>query len=284
MSNVAKHLNSTLWNPISFSRDFGHLKNDIIDCNTGKVFKNHPMCMFWNGFENGGERLCDKEGNPMLLKLKDWPPLADFAETLPDRFQDLMNCLPLEEYTHRNGKFNLASYLPEYFVRPDLGPKMYTAYGNVETQYDKIGTTCLHLDMTDAINVMVHVAITKNCKKNNYDWYVRKALEVIEKAGCDDLTMERIHKHDEIPGALWHIYDVSDTAAIRELLIKFDNECGKFEEEFCDPIHDQSHYLDEYLRERLLKEYKVKGYTILQFYGDAVFIPAGAPHQVHYRL
>lgn len=47
-----------------------------------------------------------------------------------------------------------------------------------------------------------------------------------------------------------------------------------------DPIHDQKYYLDGHLRERLYKEYGVKGYTIVQCLGDAVFIPAGAPHQV----
>ena len=47
-----------------------------------------------------------------------------------------------------------------------------------------------------------------------------------------------------------------------------------------DPIHDQSWYLDEQLRERLWLEYGVRGYTIVQFYGDTVFIPAGAAHQV----
>lgn len=47
-----------------------------------------------------------------------------------------------------------------------------------------------------------------------------------------------------------------------------------------DPIHDQSCYLDGPLRERLYKEYGVEGYAIVQCLGDAVFIPAGAPHQV----
>lgn len=238
------------------------------------------MRKFWDGFDNVAVRLCDKQGNPMLLKLKDWPPSADFAEILPNRFLDLMACLPLKEYTHRNGRFNLASRLPECFVRPDLGPKMYTAYGNAGVQHEKIGTTNLHLDMSDAINVMVYVAITKNCLVNDYDWYVKQALDVIEDAGCDDLTMKRI-TNGEMPGALWHIYDACDAAAIRDLLLKVDVEHGILLEEFSDPIHDQSHYLDDYLRERLFREYGVKGYAIVQFYGDAVFIPAGAPHQVY---
>jgi len=45
------------------------------------------------------------------------------------RFDDLMKNIPLPEYTRRGGKLNLASRLPNYFVRPDLGPKMYNAYG-----------------------------------------------------------------------------------------------------------------------------------------------------------
>ena len=51
-----------------------------------------------------------------------------------------------------------------------------------------------------------------------------------------------------------------------------------------DPIHDQSWYLDPPLRERLYNEYGVEGYPIIQCMGDAVFIPAGAPHQVIFLL
>ena len=47
-----------------------------------------------------------------------------------------------------------------------------------------------------------------------------------------------------------------------------------------DPTHDQSTYLDGDLRARLYTEYGVRGYAIVQCLGDAVFIPAGAPHQV----
>jgi len=58
------------------------------------------------------------------------------------------------------------------------------------------------------------------------------------------------------------------------------DETGNPVEPNHDPIHDQSWYLDERLRERLLREHGVRGYTILQCLGDAVFIPAGAAHQV----
>lgn len=58
---------------------------------------------------------------------------AYFANSLSSsRFDDLMANIPLPEYTRRDGKLNLASRLPNYFVRPDLGPKMYNAYGKKE--------------------------------------------------------------------------------------------------------------------------------------------------------
>ena len=40
-----------------------------------------------------------------------------------------MDALPLPEYTRRDGKYNLVASLPDFFVKPDLGPKMYNAYG-----------------------------------------------------------------------------------------------------------------------------------------------------------
>lgn len=93
----------------------------------------------------------------MILKLKDWPPKADFSEIMPTRFADLLNALPLAEYTHREGVYNLASFLPDYFLRPDLGPKMYNAYGSA--LHPHIGSTNLHLDISDAINMILYVGV-----------------------------------------------------------------------------------------------------------------------------
>lgn len=110
-----------------------------------------------------------------------------------------MENLPLPEYTKRDGRLNLAARLPNFFVRPDLGPKMYNAYGKsarlVEFGFScsvqctfvftfpfffltsflssgltsaddrKVGTTNLHLDVSDAVNVMVYVGIPH--KENN---------------------------------------------------------------------------------------------------------------------
>uniref|UniRef100_A0A672PTK3 Jumonji domain containing 1C n=2 Tax=Sinocyclocheilus grahami TaxID=75366 RepID=A0A672PTK3_SINGR len=47
-----------------------------------------------------------------------------------------------------------------------------------------------------------------------------------------------------------------------------------------DPIREPAWYLSRKLRQRLLDEYAIQGWTVVQFLGDSVLIPAGALHQV----
>ncbi|XP_078589368.1 putative JmjC domain-containing histone demethylation protein 2C isoform X1 [Branchiostoma floridae x Branchiostoma japonicum] len=280
VSGVNKYLNSNIWRPEAFSREFGELENDLVNCRNGNVIPNIAMKKFWDGFEDIPKRLKDEEtGDTMLLKLKDWPPGEDFSEMLPRRFQDLMQALPLPEYTCRTGKLNLASRLPDFFVRPDLGPKMYNAYGSAA--HPSEGTTNLHLDISDAVNVMVYVGIPNSDDEGNSSIdYEREALKAIDDADCDDIMRRRVRETAEKPGALWHIYCAKDAPKIRDFLIKVGEEQGEDSPEDHDPIHDQSWYLDSELRRRLYQEHGVEGWTIVQCLGDAVFIPGGAPHQV----
>lgn len=79
---------------------------------------------------------------------------------------------------------------------------------------------------------------------------------------------------------MWHIYTAGDAEKIRDFLKKVTLGRGNPLKPHHDPIHDQNWYLDGHLRQRLHREYGVEGYTIVQCLGDAIFIPAGAPHQV----
>lgn len=69
------------------------------------------------------------DGETLVLKMLDWPPGDEFSEVMPSRYDDFMKVLPLPQYTHREGVLNMASRLPDCFVQPDLGPRMYNAYG-----------------------------------------------------------------------------------------------------------------------------------------------------------
>ncbi|KAH8293007.1 hypothetical protein KR054_004872 [Drosophila jambulina] len=275
ISEVARSLNLDLWHPQAFCRDFGDKPNDLINCLNGNLVPNQPMRHFWEGFQCITKRLLDANGKPMLLKLKDWPPGDDFAEILPTRFADLMKGLPMPEYTLRTGNLNIASCLPKMFVPPDLGPKMYNAYGSA-LHPDK-GTTNLHLDISDAVNIMVYVGIPQDEDSKPQMAATQKAIAL---GGCDYITRARCQNPDVLPGALWHIFPARDADKIRDLLNRVTLEKGFRLEPDHDPIHDQNWYLDDKLRARLFKEYGVEGHPIVQCLGDAVFIPAGAPHQV----
>uniref|UniRef100_H3CYU2 Lysine-specific demethylase n=1 Tax=Tetraodon nigroviridis TaxID=99883 RepID=H3CYU2_TETNG len=275
VSGIDKRLKSHLWQPEAFSKEFGDQDVDLVNCRNCAIISDVKVREFWDGFEVINKRLQDPEGKPMVLKLKDWPPGEDFRDMMPSRFEDLMENLPLPEYTKRDGRLN-AARLPNFFVRPDLGPKMYNAYGLTSSEDRKVGTTNLHLDVSDAVNVMVYVGIPHG--EGNEE---QEVMTTIEEGDVDEMTKRRVYDAKEKPGALWHIYAAKDAEKIRELLRKVGEEHGQENPPDHDPIHDQSWYLDQVLRRRLYEEYGVQGWSIVQFLGDAVFIPAGAPHQVH---
>uniref|UniRef100_A0AAQ4PG35 Lysine-specific demethylase n=1 Tax=Gasterosteus aculeatus aculeatus TaxID=481459 RepID=A0AAQ4PG35_GASAC len=276
VSGIHKRLKSELWRPDAFSREFGDQDVDLVNCRNCAIISDVKVRDFWDGFQVISKRLQDAEGQPMVLKLKDWPPGEDFRDMMPTRFDDLMDNLPLPEYTKRDGRLNLAARLPNFFVRPDLGPKMYNAYGLTSSEDRKVGTTNLHLDVSDAVNVMVYVGIPLIEGDPG-----QEVMTTIEEGDVDEMTKRRVYEAKEKPGALWHIYAAKDAEKIRELLRKVGEEQGQENPPDHDPIHDQSWYLDQVLRRRLYEEYGVQGWAIVQFLGDAVFIPAGAPHQVH---
>lgn len=69
----------------------------------------------------------------------------------------------------------MASYLPDSARPPELGPKMYIAYGTgVEDLPSSIppGTTHLHQDVADAINIMLYCVDSKEVKKKKNVYFL----------------------------------------------------------------------------------------------------------------
>lgn len=78
----------SIWDPRSFSEQFGDKKNDLVDCVTHRTIPKQPMRTFWKGFWSMKDRLLDKHTDrPLTLKLKDWPPGDDFSEIIPEHFR-----------------------------------------------------------------------------------------------------------------------------------------------------------------------------------------------------
>lgn len=251
---------------------------DLVNCRNHEIVPNVKLSKFWDGFENISKRMVDSKGRPTILKLKDWPSSEDFKEIMPTRFNDLMKNIPLQEYTSREGCLNLVSNLPNFFLKPDLGPKMYVAYSSAQTP--KAGTTNLHVDISDALNVMLYVGQDQSTKQSiNKIEEDDDMIRILRSINCDELQINRYRKGEKI-GAIWHLFLPQHSDRIRAFLTMIDIENGIQPLPGHDPIHDQSHYINTELLARLKDECDVDSFTVIQYLGDAVFIPAGAPHQV----
>ncbi|KAG8794161.1 hypothetical protein FRC12_000341 [Ceratobasidium sp. 428] len=223
------------WTPGYFIDNYGREQCHVVDCVTDKRSRLRIKEFFQEfGKADRGEG---------VLKLKDWPPHADFREKFRALYIDFMNALPIPNYTRRDGVLNLASHFAINAVAPDLGPKMYNAFKSSEGTSGQ-GSTRLHMDMADAVNVMMFA-----------------------------------HDSDgKLPGAAaWDIFRASDSDKIRAYLRRhFDDRSA----DYADPIHSQLFYLDSSHRRQLYEEEKVYSWRIYQQPGEAVFIPAGCAHQV----
>ncbi|CAM8904748.1 unnamed protein product [Rhodiola kirilowii] len=260
-----------------------------------------------------------KDKWPEMLKLKDWPSSTSFEERLPRHGAEFIASLPFSEYTDpRKGILNLATKVPEDSLKPDLGPKTYIAYGFPDELGRGDSVTKLHCDMSDAVNVLTHSSsvnieswqrqsIEKKrkmfFKEDLRELYgvteetckVTKQLEAtlqndvgILGSECKESNHGSLRFDDDSSGgAVWDIFRRQDVPKLVEYLRKHKREFRHIQnkpvESVIHPIHDQTLYLNEKHKKQLKKEYGVEPWTFEQFVGEAVFIPAGCPHQVRNR-
>ncbi|MCJ8736921.1 hypothetical protein PDJAM_G00017850 [Pangasius djambal] len=284
VSGVHKCLNASLWKPEHFSREFSALHSDFYNCRDGSII-NTCVKEFWDGFEDVSKRTKSAKGDPAVYRLKDWPSGEEFLALMPSRYEDIMRALPVPEYTGPDGALNLASRLPSFFIRPDLGPRLCCAHGMTACPEQDFGTSNLHVEISDTMSILVYVGVAKG----NGALSKSGVLKLLEREDLDESAEKRLRDPSETPGALWHIYLSKDLHKIQEFLqtiaverseadAEADSE-AEWESE-ADPLREGSWYLSPKLRQRLLEEHGVESRTLLQFYGDTVIIPAGALHQV----
>lgn len=278
VANVTSKMRKFIWSPEFFLMRFGKKKHSLVNCQNDAKIHRVRMKHFWEGFQSIEKRLPENCEKKMVLKLKDWPTSSDFADVMKDHFIDLMKVVPFAAYTTRNGKYNLAKYLHSHFCSPDLGPKMYSAYGQ-ELSPAKAGSTNLHLDVSDAINVLAYVSRPKDyhLAPNQYSEDIVK--KTMEECGCDKDDIQTFLNGEKLPGAIWYIYPAAKADEIRKILREIAKERGKAFKTNDDPLHDQDCFIDQKIKDKLSKS-GIEGYTIVQWEGDAIFVPAGAPHQV----
>ncbi|XP_020527897.1 lysine-specific demethylase JMJ25 isoform X2 [Amborella trichopoda] len=88
-------------------------------------------------------------------------------------------------------------------------------------------------------------------------------------------------------GAVWDIFRRQDVPKLIEYLEKHWKEFRHISNlpvnSVIHPIHDQTLYLNEKHKKQLKEEFNIEPWTFEQHFGEAVFIPAGCPHQVRNR-
>uniref|UniRef100_A0A7N0ZTA2 Uncharacterized protein n=1 Tax=Kalanchoe fedtschenkoi TaxID=63787 RepID=A0A7N0ZTA2_KALFE len=303
--NVLENSSGLSWEPMVMWRAFrqmNNLKHDrrldvtVLDCLDWKEVTIN-IHHFFDGYLKAQ---FDMYSWPRLLKLDDWPPSNQFEDMLPRHGIEFLHCLPLKEYTHpQSGYLNLATKLPDNCLKPDLGPKTYIAYGVAQELERGDSVTKLRSDMTDAVYVLTHTK--KMCLGSSHldaineikqDHILQDKMEIFGKR--EDTIAHQPNSgananHEEIVqaaegGAIWDIFRRQDVPKLLEYL---KNHHREFRHIHCNPvsqivhpIHDQSLYLGTRHKRKLKEEYGIEPWTFIQKLGDAVFIPAGCPHQV----
>ncbi|XP_044500424.1 uncharacterized protein LOC123221611 isoform X3 [Mangifera indica] len=88
-------------------------------------------------------------------------------------------------------------------------------------------------------------------------------------------------------GAVWDIFRRQDVPDLVKYLHNHQKEFRHIDNlpvnSVIHPIHDQILYLNERHKKQLKEEFNVEPWTFEQHLGEAVFIPAGCPHQVRNR-
>ncbi|EOA37576.1 hypothetical protein CARUB_v10011915mg [Capsella rubella] len=270
------------------STDMADVK--AIDCLANCEVKINTRC-FFEGYSKGR-----RYANfwPEMLKLKDWPPSDKFENLLPRHCDEFISALPFQEYSDpRSGILNIAAKLPEGLLKPDLGPKTYIAYGTSDELGRGDSVTKLHCDMSDAVNILMHTAevtlteeqrVAIEALKQKHKLQNEKELQEQNGSEGKEIVSYENGYHDDTGGALWDIFRREDVPKLEEYLRK---HCKEFRHTFCSPvtkvyhpIHDQSCFLTVEHKRKLKAEFGIEPWTFVQKLGEAVFIPAGCPHQV----
>ncbi|MCL7032916.1 hypothetical protein MKW94_015994 [Papaver nudicaule] len=317
--NVKELTSGLSWAPLVMCKALREKTNSRVMKGEGHLDVTAVNCMDWceaevkivDFFRGYSEGIEFPNMWPEMYKLKDWPPSDMFEERLPRHCVEFVSSLPYQQYTNlKSGFLNLATKLPPKSLKPDLGPKTYIAYGFAEELGRGDSVTKLHCDMSDAVNVLTHIhevplkdtqldKINKVKKrhmaqdKEEEEEYVKVGHANLSNGNCsiDNTELGKAGDHFESDhysrstgGALWDIFRREDVPKLQEYLRKHSWEfrhlyCSRVEQ-VSHPIHDQTFYLTFEHKRKLKEEYGIEPWTFVQELGEAVFIPAGCPHQV----
>ncbi|KAK9900268.1 hypothetical protein P389DRAFT_10212 [Cystobasidium minutum MCA 4210] len=232
------------WSPSSFASAFARKDCEIEQTVTGTL-RTTKVSGFFNDY---GKAVKSVEG---VWRIKDWLPSRDLKDWQPDLYDDFIQMLPMPDLTRPDGALNLASHVPVDGHKSFLGPHLYCAYRSEDK--DGVGTTKLHIEAMDAINIMVHASGQEKCE------------------------------------TLWHIFPRESLGLLREYCYEYlakivsgrqrrPTTANELKRTLTDPILWQQIYFGPLARAELA----IRGAVcrqIRQKVGEAITIPAGCAYQ-----
>ncbi|GER34310.1 transcription factor jumonji (jmjC)domain-containing protein [Striga asiatica] len=143
------------------------------------------------------------------------------------------------------------------------------------------------------VNILTHTAEVKTPSWQKK--VIQKLRSDVKEKGPDQQMAKDKEKGESFlsenayGAAVWDIFRRKDAPKITEYLLKHREEFrhhnnSRVGNNVVHPIHDQVFYLDEKHKKQLKEEFDVEAWTFEQHLGEAVFIPAGCPHQLRNRM
>lgn len=162
---------------------------------------------------------------------------------------------------------------------------MYNSMASSLTAGSK-GSTRLHMDMADALNIMTYAAPCPDGSPGCAAWDLFRAQDsdkvrsfLREKFASSGANGANANSAANANGSAGVNVGAGANGQKKPATARANEWSG-----INDPIHGQQFYLDEELRAELFQRTGVMSFRVYQRPGEAVFIPAGCAHQVQYHI
>ncbi|KAF9169832.1 hypothetical protein BGX21_009421 [Mortierella sp. AD011] len=248
LSGVGKRLEKD-WSPKYLIATYGDVAVTALDIKT-----QHPQEMTLKEYFDN--HFVGQPTDP-ARRMMEWPS-EPFQDVFEDLFADLLNALPLPDYTKLRGVFNLVRYFPIGQIGVDLSPKLYPSQGLGPNCLD-YGSIPISCELSDSIYICVYTNPPKG----------------LESEEPSSQSSESISST-----VVWDVYRAEDRHLVQSYI---EQEMSKEKKrKITDPFTFRTHYLSPSDQEELYRKTGARPYRVLQNLGDAIMIPAGCVRQARY--
>ncbi|KAF9201950.1 hypothetical protein BGZ49_007862 [Haplosporangium sp. Z 27] len=248
LTGIGEHLKMD-WSPKYLKAHHGKATVNTMDIQSQET-ENMTLEEYFNNYFLG-------KVTESARRMMEWPSDL-FQDILEGHFRDLLQALPLRDYTRLRGAFNLVRYFPIGQIGVDLSPKLYPSQG-LGPNCNEYGSIPISCEMSDSIYICVY--------ENPFKKESSEASQLSsEGSSC---------------AVIWDVYRAEDRRLVQKY-IEQEIMAKRKSRLISDPFTFHSFYLSPQEQEKLYQENGVRPYQVMQNLGDAIMIPAGCVRQARY--